>query len=50
MKITVLDAITLGADLDLSRLSSVGDVTVYASTAPEEVAQRIADTDVVIMN
>ena len=29
MKIIVLDAATLGDDLDLSTLSSVGDVTIY---------------------
>lgn len=50
MKITVLDAVTLGADLDLSPLSTVGEVTVYNSTAPDEVADRVRDTDVIVLN
>ena len=50
MKITVLDANTLGNDLDLSRLSSVGDVTVYDITEPCNVEERIKDTDVVVLN
>ena len=50
MKITVLDAATLGADLDLSPLAALGELTVYASTAPDEVAARLADTDVAVIN
>lgn len=50
MKITVLDAATLGADLDLSPLAALGELCVYGSTAPEEVAARLADTDVAVIN
>ena len=50
MKITVLDAATLGADLDLSHLAALGELAVFDSTAPEEVAARLADTDVVVIN
>ncbi len=50
MKITVLDAKTLGADLDLSRLSRVGDLTVYDFTEPYEIEERIKDTDVIVLN
>lgn len=50
MKITVLDAATLGADLDLSRLSALGELMVYDTTAPDQVAVRLADTDVVVIN
>ena len=50
MKITVLDAVTLGSDLDLSPLSAVGEVTIYNSTAPDEVADRVRDTDVIVLN
>ncbi len=45
--IVVLDAATLGDDLDLAPL---GDVTVYAHTAPDEVRSRIAGADAVILN
>lgn len=50
MKIVVLDAATLGNDLDLSPLQREGDVTVYAHSAPDEVRGRIADADAVILN
>ena len=50
MKIVVLDAATLGTDTDLSPLFACGDVTVYPGTAPEEIAARIADTDVIVSN
>lgn len=50
MKITVLDKATLGEDIDLSPLYKQGGVTEYDKTAPEKVAERIADTDVVIIN
>lgn len=50
MKIVVLDAATLGEDLDLSPLSREGDVTVYPHTAPDEVRARVTGADVVILN
>ncbi len=50
MKITVLDAGTLGKDLSLEPLCCLGQCTVYPSTAPFEVAARISDSDVVVLN
>ena len=50
MKITVLDSATLGEDLDLSPLSEVGETEIYQNTAPGEVAARIAQSDVVVIN
>ena len=50
MKITVLDADTLGRDLDLSPLSACGDVTVYSTTAPHEIEKRLDGTEVVLVN
>lgn len=50
MKIVVLDAATLGADLDLSPLEAVGRLTVYANTAPEEISARIAGQEVIVSN
>ena len=50
MKIAVLDAKTLGEDLDLSPLYEVGDVTVYDTTPPELVAERLLGVDTVIIN
>ena len=50
MKITVLDAATLGDDLSLSPLSELGEVTVYQSTPPESVAKNIGDSQVTVIN
>ncbi len=50
MKIVVLDAATLGADLDMTPLFDIGEVAVYQETASENIAERIADADVVVCN
>lgn len=50
MKITVLDASTLGDDLDLSVLSEAGDVTVFGSTSSDEIADHVSDSEAVIIN
>lgn len=50
MRITVLDAATLGADLDLSPLAALGELVVYDHTARHEVAARLAETDMAVMN
>lgn len=50
LKIAILDKDTLGADIDLSPIRTLGETAEYASTAPELVAGRIADADVVIIN
>lgn len=48
--ITVLDAATLGEDIDLSVLNSLGEVQVHASTLPFQVAERIQNSDIVVVN
>ena len=50
MKIVVLDAATLGADLDLSPLESLGEVEVWQATPPEKVAERLAEAEVAVLN
>ncbi len=50
MKITVLDAATLGDDLSLSPLDRLGEVTVYRTSPPDTVRERIAGADAVILN
>lgn len=50
MKIVLLDAATLGEDLDLSPLSKFGEVASYSSTEAELVKERISDADIVIVN
>ena len=50
MNIVLLDAATLGDDLDLNVFDKVGEKTVYGITPPEKVAERIENADVVIIN
>lgn len=50
MKIIILDAKTLGSDLDLSPLDSFGEVITYPTTSPEETLERIQIADIVITN
>lgn len=50
MKIAILDANTLGEDIDLACLQAIGQVIAYPATAPAEVADRLRDVDCVIVN
>lgn len=50
MKICILDAKTLGQDIDLEELKALGDVTVYDLTDSGQVAERIKDAEVIITN
>ena len=50
LKIAVLDASTLGDDLDLSPLSAFGEVSVYKTTGEEEIYNRIGQADVILIN
>ncbi|MCQ2354466.1 MAG: hydroxyacid dehydrogenase [Clostridia bacterium] len=50
MNIAVLDADTLGLDLDLSPLAEFGEVRVFPSSAPDEISSHIGDCEVAIVN
>ncbi len=50
MKISILDASTLGDDLDLSVFEKYGELCVYGTTSPEDVEKNIADSDVIVIN
>ncbi len=50
LKIVFLDAQTLGNDISLAPVASLGDYVAYPSTRPEEVFDRIHGFDVVITN
>lgn len=50
MKLVMLDAGTLGDDLSLDALRTFGNLTVYSSTAPDQVAERLCDCEVAILN
>lgn len=49
MKITFLDASTLG-DTPLDRIAGQGELVCYPTSTREEAMERIADTDVLIIN
>ena len=50
MKITVLDAGSLGDDLSLAPLEAFGEVEVFRASTPEEAIVRASDTDILIQN
>lgn len=50
MKIVLLDTATLGYDLDLSPITSLGDAVEYENTAPEQIAQRLRGANVAVLN
>ena len=50
MKIVFLDAKTIGDDIDLSAYDTLGEVVKYSFSQPEEVPERTADADVLIVN
>ncbi|MEA3419610.1 MAG: D-2-hydroxyacid dehydrogenase [Campylobacterota bacterium] len=50
MNIVVLDAKTLGDDLDMSALTNYGDVEVYQTTDPDQTLERIKNAEIIITN
>lgn len=50
MKICILDAKTLGSDIDLAPLKACGELTVYPLTSLDEIEERVKDVDVIITN
>ena len=50
MTIVLLDAKTLGDDLDLSSLEQFGTLTRYDTTSEDETLERIVDADIIITN
>ncbi|MFO7787002.1 MAG: D-2-hydroxyacid dehydrogenase [Halospina sp.] len=50
MKAVFLDADTLGSDVDLGPMQAAADLTLYGTTTPDQVAERIADVEAVVTN
>ena len=50
LKIVFLDAGTIGEDVSLEPISSLGEFVSYYATAPQDVFDRISDCDVLIVN
>ena len=49
-RIAVLDAATLGDDLDLSRFREFGEVTVYRETTAQNAAKHLAGAQIAVLN
>ena len=51
MKIVILDGYTLNpGDLDWESLQNLGDVTVYDRSAPDQIVERAANAEIVLVN
>ena len=50
MKIVILDRLTLGEDLDITKANKFGEVVSYDATEPKDVKKRIEDADVIFVN
>ena len=50
MVIKVLDRASMGYDLSFDVLEKFGDVVVYDNTSKEELQERIADADIIVLN
>ncbi len=50
MKIVFLDTSTMGNDISFNAFEGLGKTVKYQNTAPDEVASRIQDADVVVIN
>ncbi|MEA2027963.1 MAG: D-2-hydroxyacid dehydrogenase [Campylobacterota bacterium] len=50
MKIVLLDAKTLGDDLDLSPIRALGELEIHQTTSYDETLERIKEADIVITN
>ncbi|MCR5685262.1 MAG: D-2-hydroxyacid dehydrogenase [Lachnospiraceae bacterium] len=50
MKIVFLDRKTIGEDLDLSGFDRFGEVVMYDFSEPEEVAERVKDAEIIVLN
>lgn len=50
MKIVFLDRKTIGEDIDLTPFEEFGEVVIYDYSKEEEVAERAADADVLVLN
>lgn len=50
MKLVVLEKASLGSDIDITFFDDFGEVSYYDNTAADEIAERVADADIVIAN
>lgn len=50
MRAVILDAATMGEDIDFSPIFDIAETTVYKNTSPDEAMERIKDAEIAILN
>ncbi len=50
MKITVLDRVSFGMDLDFDCLKKYGEITVYDKTTADDVLEKVENADILLLN
>lgn len=50
MKIVILEGKSVGEDMVFTPFDSLGEVTIYPKTSPEEMPERIKDADIIVAN
>lgn len=50
MKIVILDAKTLGGDLEFSAIERLGELTIYQTTSELQLEERISGAEIIIVN
>ena len=50
MKIVILEANSLGADVDLSAFEKLGEVVVYGQSNMQDTPEKIKDADIIVVN
>ncbi|MDO4522700.1 MAG: D-2-hydroxyacid dehydrogenase [Eubacteriales bacterium] len=50
MEIVILEANSLGADIDLTVFEKLGHVTVYGQSMAEDTPEKVKDADIIIVN
>lgn len=50
MNITILDAETLGHDLNLNIFQELGNLQIYATTSPDQIISRCINAEIIITN
>ncbi len=50
MKITFFDIDSIGTDLDLTPITSLGECEIYGNSTPAELTERISETEAAVIN
>ena len=50
MKIVVLERNSVGTDISIERITSLGEAVVYPNTVADEVVERIHDAEIIVAN